>query len=120
MPRGALWGQDVFVKQQDVVRHEERKHSQVQSNRRRRDERNKMEKMVELTIKHHRTNPKSIRNELSNISRLLLQLPNCTRLCGLFGIDKSSRDFDDDSIDRWSPLLLQKNAKRLIRLRRVF
>jgi hypothetical protein len=68
------------------------------------------------TIEHHRRHPKSIRDDLPNIPRLLLQFSNRTCLGGLLGINQSSWNLDDDSVNGWSPLLLQKDAERLARL----
>jgi hypothetical protein len=56
------------------------------------------------TVIHHRTN--LLRH--TNIPRLLKELPNGTLLRRLACIDKTSRNFNDDLVDRGSVLLLQK------------
>jgi predicted N-acyltransferase len=56
------------------------------------------------TVIHHRTN--LLRH--TNIPRLLKELPNSTLLRRLACIDKTSRNFNDDLVDRGSVLLLQK------------
>lgn len=56
------------------------------------------------TVIHHRTNLLCH----TNIPCLLKELPNSTLLRCLACIDKTSRNFNDDLVDRGSVLLLQK------------
>lgn len=61
-----------------------------------------------LTIEHHRTNAKPLARNLSHVSRLFPQLPQCAYLWTLPLIDEAGWHLDGDLVDRGSKLLLQE------------
>ena len=66
-------------------------------------------KRLQLTIKHNRANSKTALHNLADISRLLIELPNCACLRSLLRVHQASGYFDDGSVDGRSPLLLEED-----------
>lgn len=71
------------------------------------------------TIKHNRTHPKTPLHNTPHIPRLLPQLAQRARLRRLPGIHQPGGDLDHDRVGGRAPLLLQHDARGLVRRGRV-